>query len=83
MPQFPADSPLERLVNERVRVWEYPAAGAGADNADGSAHYHGHDAVVVWFDADTRPNVHFVARGTTHLADLPTAASRVFVFEIL
>lgn len=83
LPQFPTDSPLERLSNERVKVWEYTPAASGADNAQDSVHYHGHDAVVVWFDADTRPNVHFVSRGSTHAADIPTAASRVFVFEIL
>lgn len=83
LPQFPDDSPLSRLANERVKVWEYTADSADTGDAQGTVHYHAHDAVVVWFDADTRPNVHFVARGTTHAEDVPTVAVKVFVFEIL
>jgi hypothetical protein len=37
----------------------------------------------VWFDADTRPNVHFIARDSVHYQEIPSAAVRVFVFEIL
>ena len=80
IPQFPNDAPLDRRSNERVRVWEY---GEGFSNSDDSEHYHGHDAVVVWFDTDTQPNVHFISRGATHSNDIPTAAGKVFVFEIL
>ena len=78
LPRFPADAPLERLSNERVRVWEY-----GADSNVDSAHYHGFDAVMVWFDGANQPNVHFVSRGAVHQSDIPTAAARVFVFELL
>lgn len=81
LPQFPNDGPMDRRSNERVRVWEYNDSIAGTTG--NSAHYHGHDAVVVWFDTDNQPNVHFVASGTIHNNDIPTAAVRVFVFEIL
>ena len=80
MPQFPHDSPLERRSNERVRVWEYDD---GFSSATGSAHSHGHDAVVVWFSQNTQPNVHFISKGAIHSNDIPTAAVRVFIFEIL
>lgn len=80
MPQFPDDDALDRRSNERVRVWEY---NEDVSSLDASAHYHGHDAVVVWFDTDTQPNVHFVSRGALHSNDIPTAAARVFIFEIL
>ncbi len=79
LPVFPHNNPLERRVNDRVRVWEYNSTVSGAE----AAHVHKHDAVVVWFDADTQPNVHFVTAGTSHLTDVPSAAARVFVFEIL
>ena len=80
VPQFPYDSPLERRSNERVRVWEYDGDFSSTAN---SAHYHGNDAVVVWFDANTQANVHFISRGTVHSKDIPTAAVDVFIFEIL
>jgi len=85
LPLFPTGTPRERLANERVRVWEYSAASPNTETNEGedSVHHHGHDAVVVWFDADTRPNVHFIARGTAHAEDVPTVAAKVFVFEIL
>jgi len=79
-PQFPTENPLDRRSNERIRVWEY---NQDFSRAVRSEHYHGHDAVVVWFDTDTQPNVHFLSRGTIHSSDIPTAAARVFVFEIL
>ena len=82
LPRFPSDAPLERRSNERVRVWEYDESRLNTASANSPAHYHDHDAVVVWFDADTRPNVHFVAKGAIHNNDTPTAATRVFVFEI-
>ena len=80
VPQFPYDSPLERRSNERVRVWEYDGDFSSTAN---SAHYHANDAVVVWFDANTQANVHFISRGAVHSKDIPTAAVRVFIFEIL
>ncbi len=80
MPQFPNDAPLDRRSNERVRAWEY---NEGVSSTDVSVHYHGHDAVVVWFDTDTQANVHFISRGAIHSSDIPTAAVRVFIFEIL
>ena len=80
VPQFPYDSPLERRSNERVRVWEYDGDFSSTAN---SAHYHGNDAVVVWFDANTQANVHFISRGAVHSKDIPTAAVGVFIFEIL
>lgn len=80
VPQFPHDSPLKRRTNERVRVWEY---GEGFSSTADSAHYHGNDAVVVWFDASTQANVHFISRGAVHSNDIPTAAVGVFIFEIL
>ena len=80
VPQFPYDSPLERRSNERVRVWEYDGDFSSTAN---SAHYHGNDAVVVWFDANTQASVHFISRGTVHSKDIPTAAVDVFIFEIL
>ena len=80
VPQFPYDAPLERRSNERVRVWEYDGDFSSTAN---SAHYHGNDAVVVWFDANTQANVHFISRGTVHSKDIPTAAVDVFIFEIL
>ena len=80
VPQFPYDSPLERRSNERVRVWEYDGDFSSTAN---SAHYHGSDAVVVWFDANTQANVHFISRGAVHSKDIPTAAVGVFIFEIL
>ncbi|MCB1669910.1 MAG: hypothetical protein R3F41_10110 [Gammaproteobacteria bacterium] len=83
LPRFPDDGPLDRRSNERVRVWEYNGGLLSVAAAGNSAHYHGHDAVVVWFDADNGPNVHFVSRGSVHDNDIPTAAQRVFVFEIL
>ena len=86
MPQFPNDEPLDRRSNERIRVWEYDEGFSSIDsvnNVDSSAHYHGHDAVLVWFDTDTQPNVHFISRGTIHSNDIPTAAVGVFIFEIL
>lgn len=78
LPRFPHDRPLERRVNERVRVWEY-----GPDTSSNDVHYHSFDAVVVWFDNQTQPNVEFVTQGTIHNTDVPTAAERVFVFEIM
>ena len=79
-PQFPTDNPLDRRTNERVRVWEYDE---GFSAAIGAEHYHGHDAVVVWFDADMQVNTHFISKGSIHSDDIPTAAARVLVFEIL
>ena len=81
IPQFPNDSPLDRRSNERIKVWEYNQDIISSTGS--SAHYHGHDAVVVWFDVDIQPNVHFISRGTIHNTDIPSAAVRVFVFEIL
>ena len=83
LPRFPSDAPLERRSNERVRVWEYDESRLNTASANSSAHYHDHDAVVVWFDADTRPNVHFVSQGAVHRSDIPSAATRVFIFEVL
>lgn len=80
LPPFPGDRPLQRLANERVTVWEYTRDLSSTENI---AHYHGHDALVVWFDADTQPNVLFVAQGEIHSNDIPTTAARVFIFEIL
>jgi hypothetical protein len=61
-------------------VWEYDGDFSSTAN---SAHYHGNDAVVVWFDANTQASVHFISRGTVHSKDIPTAAVDVFIFEIL
>ena len=86
MPQFPDDDPLDRRSNERVRVWEYAegfSSTASTASTKSPVHYHGHDAVVVWFDTDTQANVHFISRGAIHSNDIPTAAVRVFIFEIL
>ncbi len=80
LPPFPVGEPLDRRSNERVRVWEY---GEGFDPAYDMTHYHGHDAVVVWFDSGNQPNVHFVSRGAVHGKEIPTAAVRTFVFELL
>jgi hypothetical protein len=80
LPQFPHDSPRERRSNERVKVWEYDEYFSSTADP---AHYHGNDAVVVWFDADTRANVHFISRGAVHSNDIPTAAVGAFIFEIL
>ena len=80
VPPFPADNPLDRRANERVRVWEYPPGNSTTDSA---LHVHRYDAVVVWFDEENAPNVHFISRGTRHAGEIPTAAARVFVFEIL
>ena len=80
LPQFPHDSPLERRSNERVKVWEYDEYFSSAVDP---AHYHGNDAVVVWFDADIQANVHFISRGAVHSNDIPTAAFGAFIFEIL
>ncbi len=77
---FPDDNPLDRRSNERVRVWEYPPGYSATDSA---IHLHRHDAVVVWFDAESLPNVHFIASGTRHAGEIPSSATRVFVFEIL
>lgn len=74
---FPADAPTQRLENERVTVWEY---GAGAPV--GMSHRHAFDAVVVSFGADGGPSVRWVDRGTTHDGDVPSGATRTFVFEI-
>ncbi|MEQ8954228.1 MAG: hypothetical protein RL120_08855 [Gammaproteobacteria bacterium] len=79
LPRFPADGPLDRRRNERVRVWEYSEGASG----NASAHYHAHDAVVVWFDSNNQPNVYFITRGSIHGSDVPTAEVRTFVFEIL
>lgn len=84
--RFPNDAPQERLANDRVRVWEYNntlADSANPVNATRQEHYHNNDAVVVWFDADTKPNVHFVPRASLHNNDVPSAAVRTFVFELL
>jgi hypothetical protein len=83
LPQFPSDAALDRRSNERVRVWEYDEEFSSTVRPASSAHYHGHDAVVVWFDTDTQANAHFVSKGTIHSSDIPTTAVRVFVFEIL
>ena len=80
VPQFPHDSPLERRSNDRVRVLEYDE---GFSSTADSAHYHGNDAVVVWFDSGAKANVNFVSRGAIHGNDIPTTALRVFIFEIL
>lgn len=80
LPSFPHNGPLDRRANERIRVWEYNEQFPGS--AD-ELHRHDHDAVVVWFDAGIRPNVHFIARDTVHSKEIPSAAVRVFVFEIL
>ena len=80
LPVFPLDNPLDRRSNARVRVWEYPPGHVGTGSA---LHHHRHDAVVVWFDEETAPNVHFIAQGTRHAGEIPSGASRVFVFEIL
>jgi hypothetical protein len=75
---FPADRPTERLANERTNVWEYgPASSVSA-----AAHGHAHDAVVVSFGADGRPQVRWVARGTTHESDVSAGSTRTFVFEV-
>ena len=79
LPSFPHDQPLNRRANDRVRVWEYNSATAN----DSRAHIYLHDAVVVWFDRENQPNVHFVPSGTVQTSDAPSAASRTFVFEIL
>jgi hypothetical protein len=83
MPQFPNDAPLDRHSNDRVRVWEYGEGFSSTASIESSAHYHGHDAVVVWFDTDTQPNAHFISGGAIHSNDIPTTAARVFIFEIL
>lgn len=80
LPQFPHDSPLERRSNERVKVWEYDEYFSSTVD---TAHYHGNDAVVIWFDADTQAHVHFISRGAVHSNDIPTAAAGAFIFEIL
>jgi hypothetical protein len=80
LPLYPQDGPLDRRANERIQVWEYNEQVSGI--AD-ELHRHGHDAVVVWFDGDKRPNVHFIARDSVHYQEIPSAAVRVFVFEIL
>ncbi len=83
IPQFPNDAPLDRRSNDRIRAWEYNVGFSSSTNPDSSEHYHSHDAVVVWFDADTQANVHFISRGTIHSTVIPTEAVRVFIFEIL
>ena len=80
LPQFPHDSPLERRSNERVKVWEYDEYFSSTVD---TAHYHGNDAVVVWFDADTQAHVNFISRGAVHSDDIPTAATGAFIFEVL
>jgi hypothetical protein len=80
LPPFPQDGPLDRRANERIKVWEYNEQVSASEN---ELHRHAHDAVVVWFDAGTRPNVNFIARDTVHYREIPNAAVRVFVFEIL
>ena len=84
LPLFPQDSPLDRRANDRVRVWEYNGdLLSNLISGGGELQQHGHDAVVVWFDAQTRPNVYFIARGEIHRNLVPSQATRVFVFEIL
>lgn len=79
--RFPGGALMEqRRSNERIRVWEYPE-GFSADAHP--EHFHEHDAVVVWFDPDNRPNVYFISRGTIDAGDYPSQAERVLVFEIL
>lgn len=80
VPLFPSDAPLDRRSNERIRAWEY---NESTDSAGSSEHSHGHDAVVVWFDDSNQANAHFISKGAIHSTDIPTAAVRVFVFEIL
>jgi|GEM_PF-2897883 hypothetical protein len=82
-PAYPRDGAIKMLENDRVRVWEYDEDFSSIANTEDSVHYHGHDAVVVWFDTDTQPNVVFISRGTIHSNDIPTAAVGVFIFEIL
>ena len=50
---------------------------------DSALHAHQYDAVVVWFDEENAPNVNFILRGTRHAGEIPSATTRVFVFEIL
>jgi hypothetical protein len=77
---FPVGTPAQRLDNDRVTVWEFAAAEGAAPRA---SHVHRTDAVVVSFDAASRPRVGFVQQGTVHDdADAPADAARAFVFEI-
>ncbi len=83
-PPFSGEHLLSRRTNDRVNVWEV-AMGADVSAEDVSAErvqQHLYDAVVVWFDVENRPNVHFLARGTISGSLAPTAAERVFIFEI-
>jgi hypothetical protein len=76
--EFPADTPTERLDNDRVHVWEY----GPASSASPQRHRHAHDAVAVSFDASNQPSVRFVEEGTVHDTDLIDGSLHTFVFEI-
>ncbi|MCG8414967.1 MAG: hypothetical protein MI746_12175 [Pseudomonadales bacterium] len=78
--EFPTGEPLERLINTRVRVWEYNQTTTGPEE---SAHFFNSDTVVVWFDAENQPTANFISGGTTQERVTPAAAVRTFVFEIL
>lgn len=78
--QFPVGEPLERLSNQRVRVWEYSAGNSYPGDA---AHFYPFDSVIVWFNADNQPNASFVLGGTSLGDEISPQAERIFVFEIL
>jgi hypothetical protein len=78
-PIFPTDDPVQRLDNERTTVWEYNPESPPPVS---SRHRHAHDAVVVSFDAELTPEVHYVDRGTVHQTDVSAGSTRTFVFEI-
>lgn len=74
---FPVGAAVERLDNDRVRVWEYDGGGTAVGR-----HVHAHDAVVVSFDPAGTPQVRWIDRGAVHDSDVPAGATRTFVFEI-
>lgn len=78
-PPFTGEHLLSRRSNDRVNVWE---VAKGEDTSTETVKQHLYDAVVVWFDVENQPNVHFLARGTISSSLMPTAAERVFIFEI-
>lgn len=72
---FAGDGGTQKLDNERVTVWEFPAKPSAR------THRHTHDAVVVAFDGGS-PRATWVTQGTVHQDEAAREASRVYVFEI-
>jgi len=73
-----SNPPTQRLDNERTTVWDF----GPASEHTGARHRHAHDAVVVSFDAMTRPTVRYVARGSMHDTDADPGSTRTIVFEV-